>query len=95
VFLPQMKVVIEFYVVVSVITMLSSVFAYIYMMGGGRGGPGTSTMVLELYIFSALIKTSLPGIASAVSVLLFLVSLLLIVPLFAVRRQANEEAVAS
>jgi ABC-type sugar transport system permease subunit len=95
VFLPQMKVVIEFYVVVSVITMLSSVFAYIYMMGGGRGGPGTSTMVLELYIFSALIKTSLPGIASAVSVLLFLVSLLLIVPLFAVRRRANEEAVAS
>jgi ABC-type sugar transport system permease subunit len=95
VFLPQMKVVIEFYVVVSVITMLSSVFAYIYMMGGGRGGPGTSTMVLELYIFSALIKTSLPGIASAVSVLLFLVSLLLIVPLFAVRRQANEEAAAS
>ena len=65
------------------------------MMGGGRGGPGTSTMVLELYIFSALIKTSLPGIASAVSVLLFLVSLLLIVPLFAVRRQANEEAAAS
>jgi raffinose/stachyose/melibiose transport system permease protein len=52
-------------------------------------------MVLELYIFSALIKTSLPGIASAVSVLLFLVSLLLIVPLFAVRRRANEEAVAS
>src|SRR5215470_17391487 len=95
VFLPQMKVVIEFYVVVSVITMLSSVFAYIYMMGGGRGGPGTSTMVLELYIFSALIKTSLPGIASAVSVLLFLVSLLLIVPLFEVRRRANEEAVAS
>lgn len=94
VILPQMKVVIEFYVVVSVITMLSSVFAYIYMMGGGRGGPGTSTMVLELYIFSALVKTSLPGIASAVSVLLFLVSLLLIVPLFAVRRRANEEAAA-
>jgi ABC-type sugar transport system permease subunit len=94
VFLPQMRLVIEFYVVVSVITMLSSVFAYIYMMGGGRGGPGTSTMVLELYIFSALIKTSLPGIASAVSVLLFLVSLLLIVPLFAVRRRANEAKLA-
>lgn len=89
VIIPQMKVVIEFYVVVSVITMLSSVFSYIYIIGGGRGGPGTSTMVLELYIFSQI---SLPGIASAVSVILFLVSLLLIVPLFAVRRQANEEA---
>lgn len=94
VLLPQMKVVIEFYVVVSVITMLSSVFSYVYIMGGGRGGPGTSTMVVELYIFSALVKISLPGIASAVSVLLFLVSLLLIVPLFAVRRRANEEGIA-
>lgn len=93
VLIPQMTVVIEFYVVVSVITMLSSVFSYIYIMGGGRGGPGTSTMVLELYIFSALIKTSLPGIASAVSVLLFTVSLLLIVPLFLARRRANEENV--
>jgi raffinose/stachyose/melibiose transport system permease protein len=93
VIVPQMKVVIEFYVVVSVITMLSAVFAYVYMMGGGRGGPGTSTMVVELYIFNALIRTSLPGIASAVSVLLFLVSLLLIVPLFAVRRRANEQDV--
>jgi ABC-type sugar transport system permease subunit len=94
VILPQMRVVIEFYVVVSVITMLSSVFAYVYIMGGGRGGPGTSTMVVELYIFSAVVRQSLPGIASAVSVLLFLVSLLLIVPLFAVRRRANEEEAA-
>ena len=91
VILPQMKVVIEFYVVVSVITILSSVFAYVYIMGGGRGGPGTSTMVVELYIFGAIVRQSLPGIASAVSVLLFLVSLLLIVPLFAMRRSANEE----
>jgi raffinose/stachyose/melibiose transport system permease protein len=88
---PQMKVVIEFYIVVSVITILSAVFSYVFMIGGGRGGPGTSTMVVELYIFNALIRTSLPGIASAVSVMLFLVSLLLIVPLFAVRRRANEE----
>ncbi len=94
VIVPQMKVVIEFYVVVSVITILSAVFAYVFMIGGGRGGPGTSTMVVELYIFNALIRTSLPGIASAVSVMLFLVSLLLIVPLFAVRRRANEEEVA-
>jgi len=91
VIVPQMRVVIEFYVVVSVITILSAVFSYVFMIGGGRGGPGTSTMVVELYIFNALIRTSLPGIASAVSVMLFLVSLLLIVPLFAVRRRANEE----
>jgi ABC-type sugar transport system permease subunit len=94
VIVPQMKVVMEFYVVTSIITILSAVFAYVYMIGGGRGGPGTSTMVVELYIFNALIRTSLPGIASAVSVMLFLVSLLLIVPLFAARRRANEEEAA-
>ena len=91
VILPQMKGVIEFYVVISVITMLAAVFAYVYMIGGGRGGPGTSTWVLELYIFNALIRTSLPGIASAVSVLLLLVSILLIFPLFAARRRARED----
>jgi len=91
VILPQMKGVIEFFVVVSIITMLAAVFAYIYMIGGGRGGPGTSTWVLELYIFNALIRTSLPGIASAVAVMLFVVSILLIFPLFAARRRAREE----
>lgn len=84
--LPQMRGVIEFYVVVSIITMLAAVFSYIYIMGGGRGGPGTSTTVVELYIFNALIRSSLPGIAAAASVLLFLVSVALIFPLFRARR---------
>jgi len=94
VIVPQMRGVMEFYIVTSVITILSAVFSYVFMIGGGRGGPGTSTMVVELYIFNALIRTSLPGIASAVSVMLFLVSLLLIVPLFAMRRRAHDEEVA-
>lgn len=94
VIVPQMRVVMEFYIVTSVITILSAVFSYVFMIGGGRGGPGTSTMVVELYIFNALIRTSLPGVASAVSVMLFLVSILLIVPLFAARRRANEEETA-
>jgi ABC-type sugar transport system permease subunit len=92
--LPQMRGVIEFYVVVSVITMLASVFAYVYVMGGGRGGPGTATMVIEFYIFNALIRTSLPGIASAASVLLFLVSVALIFPLFSARRRAAADEAA-
>lgn len=90
VLIPQMRGVIEFYVVISIITMLSAVFAYVYIMGGGRGGPGTSTMVVELYIYNALVRTSLPGIAAAVSVMLFVVSLLLIWVLFAVRRRTDD-----
>jgi ABC-type sugar transport system permease subunit len=90
VIVPQMRLVMEFYIVTSVITILSAVFSYVFMIGGGRGGPGTSTMIVELYIFNALIRTSLPGVASAVSVMLFVISILLIIPLFAARRRANE-----
>jgi len=89
VLIPQMRGVIGFFVVISIITMLSAVFAYVYIMGGGRGGPGTSTMVVELYIYNALVRSSLPGIAAAVSVMLFAVSLVLIWILFALRRRSD------
>lgn len=89
--IPQMRGVIEFFSVISIITMLSAVFAYVYVIGGGRGGPGTATMVIELYIFNALIRTSLPGIAAAVSVMLFAVSLALIWALFVLRRRSEAD----
>ncbi len=92
VILPQMTGVIEFYVVISLITMLAAVFSYIYMIG--RGGPGTSTMVLELYIFNFLTRNSLPGVASAVSVMLFIVSVILIFVMFRLRRSAREKELA-
>jgi ABC-type sugar transport system permease subunit len=88
--IPQMRGVIEFFVVISAITMLSAVFAYVYVIGGGRGGPGTATMVIELYIFNALVRTSLPGVAAAVSVMLFLVALILIRALFVLRRREED-----
>ena len=56
----------------------------------GRGGPGTSTEVIELYIFNALIRASLPGIASAASVMLFLVTGVLIFLLFKVRQRSED-----
>lgn len=90
VLIPQMRGVIEFFTVICAITMLSAVFAYVYIMGGGRGGPGTATMVIELYIYNALTRQSLPGIAAAVSVMLFAVSLGLIYLLFVVRRRQDD-----
>lgn len=47
---PQLRGVIEFYVVVEGITMLSWVFNYVFVVSQGTGGPGTSTMVTELYL---------------------------------------------
>lgn len=92
VILPQMSGVIEFYFVVSFITMIAAVFSYVFMIT--RGGPGTSTMVLELYIFNFLTRNSLPGIASAVSVMVFIVTVILIFVLFWLRRSARERELA-
>jgi ABC-type sugar transport system permease subunit len=84
---PQLKPVIEFYAIISVITILSAVFAYVYVVT--RGGPGTATQIIELYLFNYAFRNSLPGVAAAVAVLLFLVTVVLIVPLFRVRAQSR------
>lgn len=70
--IPQLATVIEFFTVVSVITMLSWVFNYVYVMTGG--GPGNSTMVTELYVYLTGFRYNQMNIASAVSVLLLLIT---------------------
>jgi ABC-type sugar transport system permease subunit len=70
--IPQLSTVIEFFTVVSVITMLSWVFNYVYVMTGG--GPGNSTMVTELFVYLTGFRYNQMNIASAVSVLLLLVT---------------------
>jgi ABC-type sugar transport system permease subunit len=69
---PQLATVIEFFTVVSVITMLSWVFNYVFVMTGG--GPGNSTMVTELFVYLMGFRYNQMNIASAVSVLLLLVT---------------------
>jgi ABC-type sugar transport system permease subunit len=92
VIVPQLRGTIEFYAVVAVITMLAWVFAYVYTIT--KGGPGTSTQVVELYIYNQGLKNSLPGMASAVAVLLLVTTLILIAALFRIRARAAEEEVA-
>lgn len=69
---PQLAAVIEFFTIVSVITMLSWVFGYVYVMTGG--GPGNSTMVTELYIYLTGFRYNQMNMASAVAVLLLLIT---------------------
>ncbi|MGQ9501377.1 MAG: carbohydrate ABC transporter permease [Anaerolineae bacterium] len=89
--IPQLKDVTEFYAVVSVITMLAWVFPFVYVMT--RGGPGNATQVMELYIFNFAFRNSLPGIASAVAVILFLITLALMIPLFQLRARTEMEGI--
>jgi ABC-type sugar transport system permease subunit len=69
--IPQLSTVIEFFSVISVVTMLSWVFNYVYVMTGG--GPGHATTVTELYIYLMAFQYNRLNLAAAVSVLMLLV----------------------
>jgi ABC-type sugar transport system permease subunit len=83
--LPQLTPAIVFFGIVETITMLSWVFAYIYVMTSG--GPGNSTVVSEWYIFQQVFTNGAIGIGSAAAVtLLAFVSLLIVVRVWLIRR---------
>ncbi len=74
--IPQIKPVISFFVVNEVITMISWVFGYVYVITGG--GPGFATQVLELYIWKNAFAYKAFGVASAVAVILFILALIIV-----------------
>jgi ABC-type sugar transport system permease subunit len=87
--LPQLSGVVEFFVVVELITMLSWVFAYVFTMTGG--GPGFASTVMEFYIWKHAFAFRSPGIASALAVVLLLVTTVLIILQLRLRRRSLDE----
>jgi ABC-type sugar transport system permease subunit len=67
--IPELATVIEFYVFIMIVTMLSWVFNYVYVMT--LGGPARSTFVTELYIYIEAFKMNRMGVAAAVSIVIF------------------------
>lgn len=70
--IPQLKPVITFFIVNEAITMISWVFGYVYVVTGG--GPGFATTILELYIWKYAFAYRAYGVASAVAVILLLIT---------------------
>jgi ABC-type sugar transport system permease subunit len=93
VILPELRGTIEFYCVVAAITVLAWVFGYVFTLT--RGGPGDATQVLELYIYNQGLRNSLPGMASAVAVLLMGATMVFVALLFWARSRSREEEWAS
>lgn len=85
--IPQTRNVISFLTVILVITMLSWVFNYVYVMT--LGGPGTATMVTEYYIYMAAFRYHNMGLASAAAAVLFLITLVFVI--VQVRLRSREE----
>ncbi len=89
--IPQLGTIIEFFAIVTIINMLSWVFAYSYTIT--MGGPGWRTIVMELYIYNKLARSQIPnpGLASAASVLLLLITIVFIAVSVRFRRRERSE----
>ena len=74
--IPQIRGIIEFFMVLQAITVLSQVFNYVYVLT--NGGPGTSSSVLELYIWKNGFALGAIGTAATVSVMLLALATILI-----------------
>ncbi len=83
--IPQLSVVVEFFMIVEFITMLSSVFGYVYTMTAG--GPSFASTVMEFYIWKHAFAFRTPGMASAVAVFLLVITSALIILQLRLRHQ--------
>lgn len=84
--IPQLRSLVLFYIINEAIVMVSWVFNYVYVLTNGQGGPGTSTVVSELYIYRSAFQDQAPELAAAAAVLLFLATLVLITGFFRLQR---------
>ncbi len=66
--IPQIRRIIEFFVILEAIIVLSSVFTYVYVLTGG--GPAYSSSVMEFFIYQNGFENGSIGIASAAAVIL-------------------------
>lgn len=83
--IPQVRSVIEFFIVVEAITMLSWVFNYVYVMS--QGGPANASMIMELYIFRNAFYYQSFGMAAAVATILLVGASILILAYFKIRKR--------
>lgn len=84
--IPQLRSLVLFYIINEAIVMVSWVFNYVYVLTNGQGGPGTSTVVSELYIYREAFQNQAPELAAAAAVLLFIGTLVLVVGFFRLQR---------
>ena len=75
--IPQIRGIIEFFLTLEAIVVLSQVFTYVYVLTAG--GPANSSSVLEYYIWVNGFSQGATGIASAVAVIMLGLASILIV----------------
>jgi ABC-type sugar transport system permease subunit len=87
--IPQIRRIIEFFVILQAIIVLSSVFTYVYVLTGG--GPAYSSSVMEFYIYQNGFENGSIGIASAGAVVLLVIASVFIALYLWVRIRATKD----
>lgn len=82
--LPQLRGVIQFYVVLAIIYFINQSFTYIFVMT--HGGPGWATTTIDFFIYLNAFKYMRFGIASALSLLLSIAILFLVQAYFSISK---------
>ncbi|QSB17333.1 sugar ABC transporter permease [Natronosporangium hydrolyticum] len=89
VILPGLSRTIQFVVVTTMIGLLTSMFALLYVMTSG--GPGGATYLPEYYIWVQMGQMNRPALASAASTVLFFIMLVVGLVQVAILRRAGRE----
>jgi ABC-type sugar transport system permease subunit len=87
--IPQLRGIIEFFVVTEAITVLSWVFTYVYVVTGG--GPADSSAVMEFYIWRNGFAQGSVGLANAAAVVVLVLAALLIAVYLRLHRTPDED----
>lgn len=86
--IPQLTSVIEFFVIVSLLNMLSWVFGYVFVMTGG--GPSNSTYVTEFLIYNTAFREGLFNVASAISAIVLAFASVILLIRWLVQRNSED-----
>lgn len=86
--IPYIRRTIEFFIVVEAITVLSSIFTYVYVLT--KGGPAEASSVMEYYIFENGFENGAIGVASAAVVVLLILACVLIALYLRLRARAAD-----
>jgi ABC-type sugar transport system permease subunit len=85
---PQIRGTMEFFIVTEAITVLSWVFAYVYVLT--FGGPGNASSVLEYYIWKNGFAQGSVGLANAAAVVVLILAGILIAMYLRIRTRPDE-----
>lgn len=86
--IPYIRRTIEFFMVIEGITILSSIFTYVFVLT--KGGPANASSVLEYYIFNNGFENGALGLASAAVVVLLLMACALVAAYLRLRARGSD-----